>query len=133
MTFGAAPVAFFKRRMTAPRAAVAFLSALLFVVALHLGLGVGAGSSAATTLGAADHAVLRHPLVVRDGIRPVVAAEHGDRTSAPPPPQPPAALASVAAVAVRARGFCRLRPGTETISAYRRSAGHRPRAPPIAA
>jgi len=130
---GAAPVPFFKRRMTAPKAAVAFLSALLFALALHLGLGIGTGPSAATTLGAADHATFRHPVLIRDGLRPVVAAEHGDRTSAPPPPQPPVALVFVAAVAVRSCGFRRLRPGTDTISACRRSAGHRPRAPPIAA
>ncbi|WP_370676386.1 hypothetical protein [Pleomorphomonas sp. PLEO] len=118
--------------MTAPKAAVAFLSALLFVVILHLGLGTDIGSSLSTNLGASDHAVLRHSVLVRDGLRPVVAAEHGERTSAPPP-QSPVALVVVAVVAACPCLFLGWRAVAGAIVARRPSAAHRPRAPPIAA
>lgn len=132
MTSGVAPDLFSRRRLTAPKAAVAFLSALLFVLVLHLGLGAGIASSASATLGATDHAVLRHSALVRDGVRPIVAAEHGDRTSAPPP-QSPAALVFLAIVAERPFDFLCVQAGAETFFARHLSAGHRPRAPPIAA
>ena len=133
MTSEAAPVPFFKRCMTAPKTAVAFLSALLLVAVLQFGLGSDISSSLSTTLGAGNHAVVRHSILVRDGLRPVVVAEHGDRTSAPPPPQSPVALVLAAVVVARSSGFRRLRAVAEAALACRRSAGHRPRAPPIAA
>lgn len=132
MTAGAAPVPFLKRCMTAPKTAVALLSALLFVAVLHFGLGADVSSSLSTTLGAGDHAVVRHSALLRDGLRPVVAAEHGDRASAPPP-QLPAALVVAAVLVVLPSGFRRLRAVAETIPDRRDFAGHRPRAPPIAA
>lgn len=133
MTSGTPPVPFFKRCVTAPKTAVALLSALLFIVVLHFGLGTDFSSSLSTTLGAGDHAVVRHSALLRDGLRAAVAAEHGDRTSAPPPPQSPAALVLAAVVAVLAYGSCRLRAVAEALPVRRRSAGHQPRAPPIAA
>lgn len=132
MTSGIAPQPFFKRCMTAPKAAVAFLSALLFIAVLHFGLGTDVGSSLSTTLGAGDHAVVRHSALLRDGLRPVVAAEHGDRTSAPPP-HLPAALVLAAVVVALPVGSCRLRAVAEVIPANSHFPGHRPRAPPIAA
>lgn len=131
MTSGAAPVTFLKRCMTAPKTAVAFLSALLFVAVLHFGLGTDVGSSLSTTLGAGDHAVVRHSALLRDGLRPVVVAEHGDRTSAPPP-QLPATLILAAAVVVLPICGRRLRAVVEAIPDHGHFPGHRPRAPPIA-
>ena len=132
MTSGAVPVPFLKRHFTAPKAAVAWLSALLFVFVLHLGLGAGLASSVSTSLGAADHVAVRQLVLVRDGLRPVVAVEHGDRTSAPPP-QSPTALVFVAVIAARPSGLLCLLAGAETLLAHRHCAAHRPRAPPIAA
>lgn len=132
MTSGAVTTPFSERRVTAPRAAVAFLSALLFGLVLHLGLGADIGSSLSTNLGASDHAVLRHSVLIRDGLRPIVAAEHGDRTSAPPP-HSPAALVVVAVVVARSSIFLGLRVVAETLLGHRHSVAHRPRAPPIAA
>jgi hypothetical protein len=131
VTSGIAPVPFFKRCVTAPKTAVALLSALLFIVVLHFGLGTDFSSSLSTTLGAGDHAVVRHSALLRDGLRAAVAAEHGDRTSAPPP-QSPAALVLAAVVAVLAYGSCRLRAVAGALPVRCRSAGHQPRAPPIA-
>lgn len=118
--------------MTAPKTVAAFLSALFFVVVLHLGLGTDIGSSLSTNLGASDHAVLRHSVLIRDGLRPVVAAEHGDRSSAPPP-QSPAALVVVVVVAAGHSIFLGLRAVAGVIQPRRLSAAHRPRAPPVAA
>lgn len=132
MTPGAAPVPFLKRCMTAPKTAFALLSALLFIAVLHFGLGNDFSSSLSTTLGAGDHAVVRHSALHRDGLRPVVAAEHGDRTSAPPPPLP-AALVSAAVILAPVSGFRRFQVAAEVLTDRRYSAGHRPRAPPIAA
>lgn len=132
MTSEAVQVPVLKRRLTAPRAAVAWLSALLFIFVLHLGLGAGLASSVSTSLGATDHVAVRHSVLVRDGLRPVIAAEHGDRTSAPPP-QSPAVLVFVAVIAERPSDFLCMFSGAETLLGYRHSAAHQPRAPPIAA
>lgn len=132
MTSGAVPVPFFRRRITTPRAVAAFISALFFAVVLHLGLGSDIGSSLSTTLGAGDHAVLRHSVLLREGLRPVIAAEHGDRTSAPPP-QLPAALV-FAAVITAPVGVLRRFPAVADVVPARSWLGaHQPRAPPIAA
>ncbi|MCM5554531.1 hypothetical protein [Pleomorphomonas sp. NRK KF1] len=131
MTSGAAPVPFFKRCLTAPKTAVALLSALLFVAALHFGFGTEVGSSLSTTLGAGDQAVVRHSALLRDGLRPVVAAEHGDRTSAPPPRLPAALVLAAVVVAAPVCGRV-LRAVAGTISCHSHFPGHRPRAPPIA-
>jgi len=117
--------------MTAPTTAIALLSALFFALVLHLGLGTGGGLSA-QSLGTGDHAALRHSVVVRDGLRPIVAAEHGDRTSAPPP-QPPAALVSMTAAAPLRSACLHCRAFASDVRACRRVAGNRPRAPPVAA
>lgn len=132
MTSGAAPVPFLKRCMTAPKTAAALLSALLFIAILHFGLGTDLSSSLSTTLGAGDHAVVRHSALLRDGLRPVVAAEHGDRTSAPPPPLP-AALVFAAVIAAFVSGSRCFYVTAEVRPDRRHSAGHRPRAPPVAA
>ncbi|WP_026790809.1 hypothetical protein [Pleomorphomonas oryzae] len=132
MTFGTASVPFLKRPFTAPKAAVAWLSALLFIFVLHLGLGAGLASSVSTSLGAADHVAVRHSALVRDGLKPVVAADHGDRTSAPPP-QSPAVPVFGAVIAARPSGFLCLLSGAETLLGHHHCAAHRPRAPPIAA
>lgn len=125
-------VPFYKRCVSAQRTAVAFLSALLFIVVLHLGLGSDIGSSLSTTLGVGDHAVLRHSVLLREGLRPVIAAEHGDRTSAPPP-QLPAALVFAAVITAPAGDFRRLCAVSEAVPARSWLATHQPRAPPIAA
>ncbi len=127
-----APVPFYKRCVSAPRTAVAFLSVLLFVVVLHLGLGSDIGSSLSTTLGAGDHAVLRHSVLLREGLRSVIAADHGDRTSAPPP-QLPAALVFAAVITAPVGVLRRFPAVADVVPARRWLAAHQPRAPPIAA
>lgn len=132
MNPGTASVSFLKRCVSAPRAVVACLSLVFFVVFLHLGLGSDIGAPLSATLGAGDHAVLRHSVLLRDGVKPVVAAEHADRSSAPPP-QLPALLVLAAVIAARSSIFCRFRVASETSLARHPIASHRPRAPPIAA
>ena len=113
-------------------AACAFLASLLLLLLLHFGYGVGGGASTSPLLGIGDAAVTRHAAVLRDGPRPVVAAEHGDRTSAPPPSSP-AALVIAATAPSAPAAPCRASFAVADIVAGHRIAGHRPRAPPIAA
>jgi hypothetical protein len=120
------------RRRTAPVTACAFLASLLLLFLLHVGYGFGVGGSASPLLGAGDAAIARHAAVLRDGPRPVVAAEHGDRTSAPPPSSPAALVIAVTAPSAPA-ATVRASFAIADIVAGHRIAGHRPRAPPIAA
>ena len=133
MTQRAAPVLSVRRRLPATLTAVAILSAFLVTLVLQLGLGGGFGPSSSVTLGVADQAVLRHSVVLRDGLRPVVVADHGDRTSLPPPPSPPVALVAIAVVAACSSAFRRMRVVAGIKPARRQAAAHQPRAPPLAA
>lgn len=112
-------------------AVCAFFASLLLLFLLHVGYGFG-GSSASPLLGVGDATVARHAAVLRDGPRPVVAAEHGDRTSAPPPSSP-AALVIAFTAPFAPTGSFRASLTAADIVAGRRIAGHRPRGPPIAA
>lgn len=112
-------------------AVCAFFASLLLLFLLHVGYGFG-GSSASLLLGAGDATVARHAAVLRDGPRPVVAAEHGDRTSAPPPSSPAALVIAATAPSAPAATVCASFAAADIV-AGRRIAGHRPRAPPIAA
>lgn len=119
--------------MSATLTAVAVLTAFFVTLVLQLGLGGGLGPSSSVTLGVADQAVLRHSVVLREGLRPVVVADHGDRTSLPPPPSPPIALVAIAAVAACSSAFRRTRVVAGVKHARRQSAAHQPRAPPLVA
>ncbi len=112
-------------------AACAFFASLLLLFLLHVGYGFGGGGSASPLLGAGDATVARHAAVLRDGPRPVVAAEHGDRTSAPPPSSPAALVFAAAAPSAPSATFHASFAAADVIVG-RRIAGHRPRAPPIA-
>lgn len=133
MTHGAAPVLSVRRRLSATLTAVAILSIFFVTLVLQVGLGSGFGPPASVTPGVADQAVLRHSVLIRDGLRPVVVADHGDRVSVPPPPSPPIALVSIAAVAACSSAYRRVRVVSGIKPARRQSAAHQPRAPPLAA
>ena len=119
--------------MSATLTAVAVLTAFFVTLVLQLGLGGGFGLSSSVSLGVADQAVLRHSVFLRDGLRPVVVADHGDRTSLPPPPSPPVALVAVAVVAACSSAFRRMRVVADGKLVRGQSAAHQPRAPPFAA
>lgn len=119
------------RRRTAPTVACAFFASLLLLFLLYVGYGFGGGGSASPLLGAGDATVARHAAVLRDGPRPVVAVEHGDRTSAPPPSSP-AALVIAATAPFAPSATFRASFAAADIIVGHRIAGHRPRAPPIA-
>lgn len=79
-----------KDRQTILKAGAALIAGLALLLLVQIGLAVGSAESASpsTALAAGDSAILRHALVLRDGARPIVIAETGDRSlasSAPPP------------------------------------------------
>lgn len=113
------------------RAAVALLAAVLLL--LVAGFAAGLADSPFTGLAKADSALLRQPLLLRDGLRPVFVSESGDRSVAAPA-SPAKALASHPGLP-QGQGLDRgplvavadhpLRPGS--------SAAFRARAPPVLA
>lgn len=108
--------------------------ALLLFAQLGLTLGGSPGGPASPTMAAGDGAILlRHVLVLRDGARPVLAAEAGDRSLAANAP-PPKALLPDGAILDRPTGRILLRSaaagrpnGSPTAAAFE------PRGPPAPA
>lgn len=83
-----------KDRHTILRAGAALIAGLALLLLVQIGLAFGSidNASPSTALAAGDSAILRHALVLRDGARPIVIAETGDRSLASNAPPPKALL-----------------------------------------